>query len=145
MFNVEDILARLQKGETIENVAAEMTKALNAAETQYNEEMKAAEAAKVQKEKEATLNDLAETILLAIGEYVSIKCPEVADAEDIDMEVAEFRELLDEFLDAMIRMKELFGEFALTAVRVPKTEPAAPKKRMTADDKIADFLKAMGL
>lgn len=144
MFDVNEILARLQKGETIENVAAEMTKALNAAETQYNEEIKAAEAAKVQEEKEATLNDLAETILLAIEEYVSVRCPEATDAEGIDMEVAEFREVLDEFLDTMVKMKELFGEFAAPAFKVPKTEYKAPKKVKTADDKIADFLKTMG-
>lgn len=144
MFDVNEILARLQKGETIENVAAEMTKALNAAETQYNEEIKAAEAAKVQEEKEATLNDLAETILLAIDEYVSVRCPEATDAEGIDMDVAEFREVLDEFLDTMIKMKELFGEFAPLALQVPKTEPKALKKLKTADDKIADFLKTMG-
>ena len=144
MFDVNEILARLQKGETIENVAAEMTKALNAAETQYNEEIKAAEAAKIQEEKEATLNDLAETILLAIEEYVSVKCPEAVDTEGIDMEVAEFREVLDEFLDTMVKMKNLFGEFALTAVRAPKTEYNAVKKVKTADDKIADFLKTMG-
>lgn len=147
MFDVNEILARLQDGDSVEDVAAEMTKALNAAEQKFQEEKekaeKAAEIAAL--EKEVKLNDLAETILLAAGEYVSIKCPEVVDAMDIDMEVAEFRKMIDESLDTLVKMKSLFGDFALTALQTPKTEYNAPKKLKTADDKIADFLKAMGL
>lgn len=144
MMNVDEILARLQNGETMDDIAADISQALTAAEQKFQEEKekKIAEAAAL--EKEAKLNDLAETILLAIEEYVSVKCPEAIDAEGVDMEVAEFREVLDEFLDTMVKMKELFGEFTLTAVRAPKTEYKAPKKVKTADDKIADFLKTMG-
>lgn len=144
MTNVDEILARLQNGETMDDIAADISKALTAAGQKFQEEKekKIAEAAAL--EKEAKLNDLAETMLLAIEEYVSVRCPEAVDAESIDMEVAEFREMLDEFLDTMVKMKELFGDFALTAVRVPKTEPKAPKKLKSADDKIADFLKTMG-
>jgi hypothetical protein len=65
------------------------------------------------------------------------------DTEGVDMEVAEFREMLDEFLDTMVKMKDLFGGFAAPASKAPKTEYNAPKKVKTADDKIADFLKAM--
>lgn len=144
MMNVDEILARLQNGETMDDIAADISKALTAAEQKFQEEKekKIAEAAAL--EKENTLDDLAQTILLAIREYVSIKCPEAIDVEDVDMEVAEFREMLDDFLDTIVTMKELFGEFALTAVRAPKTEYKAPKKVKTADDKIADFLKSMG-
>lgn len=37
MINTNDILARLQKGETVEAIAAEFTKTLNEAEKQYNQ------------------------------------------------------------------------------------------------------------
>ena len=151
MFDVNEILARLQDGDSVEDVAAEMSKALNAAEQKFQEEKekakKAAEVAAL--ETETKLNDLAETILLALDEYISIKCPEAMDNEAMDMTVAEFREILDSLLDAMVKMKSLFGDFAMELaplpLQVPKTEPKAPKKRMSADDKIADFLKAMGL
>ena len=146
MMNVDEILARLQNGETMDDIAADISKALTAAEQKFQEEKekekKIAEAAAL--EKEVKLNDLAETILLAIGEYVSIKCPEAIDVEGVDMEVAEFREMLDDFLDTIVTMKGLFGGFAAPAFKVPKTEPKAPKKLKTADDKIADFLKTMG-
>lgn len=144
MMNVDEILARLQNGETMDDIAADISQTLTAAEQKFQEEKekKIAEAAAL--EKEDTLDDLAQTILLAIREYVSIKCPEAIDAEGVDMEVAEFREMLDDFLDTIVTMKGLFGGFAAPAFNVPKTEYKAPKKVKTADDKIADFLKTMG-
>ena len=144
MMNVDEILARLQNGETMDDIAADISKALTAAEQKFQEEQEKEIAEAAALEKEAKLNDLAETILLAIGEYVSIKCPEAIDVEGVDMEVAGLREMLDDFLDTIVTMKGLFGGFAASAFNVPKTEPKAPKKVKTADDKIADFLKTMG-
>jgi DNA mismatch repair ATPase MutS len=144
MFDVNEILARLQNGDSAEDLAAEMSKALNAAEAKFQEAKEKAVAEAKALEKEAKLNDLAETILLAIDEYISIRCPEAMDTEGVDMEVAEFRELLDELLDSIVKMRELFGDIAVPAFKVSKTEPKAPKKLKRADDKIADFLKTMG-
>ena len=142
MFDVNEILARLQNGETMDDIAADISKALTAAEQKFQKEKekKIAEAAAL--EKEAKLNDLAETILLALDEYMSIKYPEVMDGEGL--EVAEFRELVDNLLDSIVKMKEVFGDFAFTSLQIPKTEYKAPKKVKTADDKIADFLNSMG-
>ena len=144
MMNVDEILARLQNGETMDDIAADISKALTAAEQKFQEEKEKAEkAAEITAlEKEIKLNDLAETILLALDEYMSIKYPEVMDGEGL--EVAEFRELVDNLLDSIVKMKEVFGDFAFTSLQVPKTEYKAPKKVKTADDKIADFLKTMG-
>ena len=144
MFDVNEILARLQDGDSAEDLAAEMSKALNAAEAKFQEAKEQAEKAKAQERKEKDLNDLAEIILDAIDQYVRIQCPEAMDDEVVDMDVAEFREMLDEFLDAIVTMKGLFGGFAAPAVKTPKIEYNAPKKVKTADDKIADFLKSMG-
>ena len=144
MMNVDEILARLQNGETMDDIAADISKALTAAEQKFQEEKekekKIAEAAAL--EEEAKLNGLAETILLALDEYMSIKYPEVMDGEGL--EVAEFRELVDNLLDSIVKMKEVFGDSAFASLQVPKTEYKAPKKAKTADDKIADFLKTMG-
>lgn len=141
MFDVNEILARLQDGDSAEDLAAEMSKALNAAEAKFQEEKEQAAKAKVQEQKESDLNELAEIILDAIDEYISIKCPEAMDEEDIDMEVAEFRQLLDDLLDTMVKVKDLF---ALAPVKVPKAEPKVSAKQKSVDDKIADFLNKMG-
>lgn len=142
MFDVNEILARLQDGDSVEDVAAEMSKALNAAEQKFQEEKekaeKAAEIAAL--EAEVKLNDLAETILLAVDEYLRIKSPEFAEtfAEE-DMSVKEFREMLDDLIDSFA------GVISLSS-KLKKLEEKKPNKpTFTADDKIADFLKAMGL
>ena len=148
MFDVNEILARLQDGDSAEDLAAEMSKALNAAEAKFQEAKEQAERAKAQERKEKDLNDLAEIILDAIDQYVRIQSPEAMDNEGVDMTVAEFREILDNLLDTMVKMKDLFGDFAMefapTSFKAPKAEPKAPKKLKSADDKIADFLKRMG-
>lgn len=145
MIDVNVILARLQEGDSAEDLAAEMSKALNAAEAKFQEEKEKAVAEAKAFEEEAKLNDLAESILLALDEYMSIKYPEAIDVVGIDMDdVAEFRDFLEGLIDSTIKMSSLFESFAAPAFKVPKTESKAPKKVKTADDKIADFLKTMG-
>ena len=52
MMNVDEILARLQNGETMDDIAADISKALTAAEQKFQEEKekKIAEAAALEKE-----------------------------------------------------------------------------------------------
>ena len=47
MINTNDILARLQKGESVEAIAADFTKMLNEAEKQYNQKSRKREDFKV--------------------------------------------------------------------------------------------------
>lgn len=145
MFDVNEILARLQDGDSVEDVAAEMTKALNAAEQKFQEEKekaeKAAEIAAL--EKEVKLNDLAETILLAVDEYLRIKSPEFAETfTEEDISVKEFREMLDDLIESFAGMFTLSSKLKKLEEKRPSTAIFTPK---TADDKIADFLKTMGL
>ena len=145
MIDVNVILARLQEGDSAEDLAAEMSKALNAAEAKFQEEKEKAVAEAKAFEEETKLNDLAESILLALDEYMSIKYPEAIDVVGIDMDdVAEFRDFLEGLIDSTIKMSSLFESFAAPAFNAPKTEFKAPKKVKTAEDKIADFLKTMG-
>ena len=142
MMNVDEILARLQNGETMDNIAASISNVLTAAEQKFQEEKekaeKAAEIAAL--EAEVKLNDLAETILLAVDEYLRIKSPEFAEtfAEE-NISVKEFREMLDDLIDSFA------GVISLSS-KLKKFEEKKPNKpTFTADDKIADFLKSMGL
>ena len=142
MFDVNEILARLQDGDSAEDLAAEMSKALNAAEAKFQEAKEQAEKAKAQERKEKDLNDLAEIILDAIDQYVRLQSPEVAGEWEVaKMNVTEFRDMMDASLEAISNIKVLF---APSASKAPETEYNVPKKAKTADDKIADFLKSMG-
>lgn len=149
MFDVNEILARLQDGDSAEDLAAEMSKALNAAEAKFQEAKEQAEKAKAQEQKEKDLNDLAEIMLDATKQYMELKYPEVAETGEFDMTVAEFRGMMDDAVEAVFGLRSMFGEMineflAPTPVKAPKSEPKAPQKLKTADDKIADFLKSMG-
>lgn len=144
MMNVDEILARLQNGETMDDIAADISKALTAAGQKFQEEKKQAEQAKAQEKKEKELNELAGIILDAIDKYVRIQSPEVAEEwAVVKMDVTEFRDMMDTSLEAVLNIKSLFGD-AAPAFKAPKTEYNAVKKVKTADDKIADFLNSMG-
>lgn len=144
MMNVDEILARLQNGETMDDIAADISKALTTAEQKFQEEKekKAAEVAAL--ETEVKLNDLAETILLAVDEYLRIKSPEFAEAfAEEDISVEDFREMLDDLIESVAGIFTLSSKLkSLEEKSKPSTAIFTPK---TADDKIADFLKAMGL
>jgi DNA anti-recombination protein RmuC len=98
MYDVNDILARLQKGETPEAIANECAKAINDA-VALDKKNKEAAAAK-EAEKEAKLNALAESMLKSILEYVKISAPEVAELldDEVALDASEVRKTLDSII-----------------------------------------------
>ena len=150
MFTKADILARLQNGETVDTIAAEMANALNEATAEKN----ALDAEKVAKEKEETriLNAkraAVDTMLDALCDYF------VAAGEgDFVGEVQEVKtDKVIEMLDGSIKMaksleklKELefpFAELHKAATINPKVHKIVVDD--DADQVIGDFLKNFGL
>ena len=144
MFTKEDILARLQNGETTDAIAAEMAAALNEAEA----EKKALDAEKVAKEKEKTrvleakrvaVDNMLDAIcdyLVASGEGDLIK-----DIKDIETDT-----MIDMFDDAigvaksLEKMKDL--EFPMN---LPKAKITVGSNLKSADKVISEFLKEFDL
>lgn len=144
MFTKEDILARLQNGETTDAIAAEMAAALNEAEA----EKKALDAEKVAKEKEKTrvleakrvaVDNMLDAIcdyLVASGEGDLIK-----DIKDIETDT-----MIDMFDDAigvaksLEKMKDL--EFPMN---LPKAKITVGSNLKSADKVISEFLKNLDL
>ena len=151
MFTKADILARLQNGETAEDIALEMATALNEAET----EKKALDAEKAAKEKEETrvleakraaVDDMLDAIadyLVAAGESDFIE-----DLKGIDTD--KVIELLDgsiEMAKSLEQLKELqfpFGELHKAATINPRVHKIVVDED-NADQVIGDFLKKLGL
>lgn len=145
-FTKEDILARLQNGETTDTIAAEMAAALNEAEA----EKKALDAEKVTKEKEeARVLDAkrvaVDNLLDAVCDYL------VASGEDDfitdikDIETDKMIEMLDDSIKiakSLEKVKDL--EFPMFSVNnLPKAKiTVAPD---SADKVISEFLKNLGL
>ena len=153
MFTKADILARLQNGETAEDIALEMATALNEAET----EKKALDAEKAAKEKEETrvleakraaVDDMLDAIadyLVAAGESDFIE-----DLKGIDTD--KVIELLDgsiEMAKSLEQLKELqfpFGELHKAATINPRVHKiVVDADEDNADEVIGNFLKSLGL
>lgn len=98
-MNYNDIVARIQKGEKVEDIASEMTSMLNKAQ----EEVKAQEAKKVAAaEQDTKLNEIADRIAVALQDYLTLMG---IDAEGLTG--AEVRDMLDEFAPLMNKVKNL--------------------------------------
>lgn len=148
MFSVEDILARIQKGESVDDIATEFTKSINAA-LEIDKEQKAREAA-LQKEaeekaaQEAKMDDCVRRVVETMIEYISIKDPDLADmlkSEEV-FDVAEIRKTLDLAINT--------AKMALAFADAIPDAPAKPHKilapkTVSADDAINQFLKNFGL
>jgi hypothetical protein len=150
-FTKADILARLQDGDTVDEIAAEMAAALNEAEA----EKKALDAELAAKEKEETrvleakraaVNDMLDAVcdyLVAAGEGDFIE-----DLKEIDTD--KVIEMLDgsiEMAKSLEKLKGLqfpLGELHKAATINPRVHNIVVDED-NADQVIGDFLKKLGL
>lgn len=153
MFNMEDILARLQDGDDPEAIAGEFTNALNGAINKQRED----EAAKNEQHE---LNILLIAVSGALKAYVEKKYPEVDETllnklTDKDS-LAELIEGVVVALDALSPLLDAFAK--MEAKEEKKPEKIAPRKtaftfpgsisgtvKLDDDSEIASFLKSFNL
>jgi hypothetical protein len=142
MYDVNDILARLQNGENADAIAQEFADALNGAIQKRNEEKAAADR---KADKVATLTYILDEIIEFVEEFY----PELIVDEDIEVtpeDVERIIEVLDVYAP---KFKELNAALANYETLTSKPSPA-PKKAIpvsfTIDtDPINTFLKQHGL
>ena len=134
MYNSADILARLRKGETPEDIANEMTNALNEAQ----DTLKAEEAKAVQeKEKNEQLDALAARIAHDVNEYLEAAAGiKLTDEERMTGE--EVRELTD----SMSPLLDMLKDAKITVKKTPHTKTV---KIQSPEAVFAKFFKDMGI
>jgi hypothetical protein len=137
MTNVNDILARLQKGESADDIATEFANMINDAiklNDAENQKQKAAQ------EREDKLNGYAHDIAAALAGYVSVYDPKLAaylNSEDLDIaDIAGIRSTLDTAIATAALAVKLADGLDI------KPTPSPSK---TPDDAISQFLKNFGL
>ena len=132
-MNYEEIAAMLAAGKSSEEIAQEFTDALNKAIEEDTAAKKAAEAKKVQEEKDKELWEIATDIANALHDYIM-----VAGFDGVgSLSAAEVREVLDEFLPVIESLKNI-------KIKVDKV-PTKVKSAKSIDDVFADFFRSMNI
>lgn len=120
MYTYNDLVAALQNGVSVEDIAAQMSKDLNAAKAEYDR--LAAERAETEKQAaaEARKRDIMRDFYAALGTYVTEFYPDSLIAEMIadagtpsDEDLDDFAERVDSLIttfEAMKGLTELFGD-----------------------------------
>ena len=141
MFNSANILERLRNGETPEDIANEMTNALNKAQ----DELKAEKAKAAQEqEKEEKLNVLAERVAAAVNEYLEVAAGIKLSDEEC-MTAKEVRELADGLTPLMDLLKDMKVSVSETphSKTIKVSSPSIKVK--SPEDVFAKFFKELGL
>ena len=147
MYNINDILAQLQSGQSADEIAKSFTDALNAAIQKQKEQTKADERRKA---KICDMTNLMEAIIDFIDEYYHEVMPKDMD---LDITEADAVELIDELDTAIPQLVSAFKGFEeLTVKPASHVEPiGTTKKRPGAKsdfsfgDAMEEFFKQNGL
>lgn len=167
MFNTEDILARLQKGENVDDIAKEMTAALNSASETYTKQKEEEEAKAAAEQKKNTMKiDYIQDFFNLVTGYINDFHP---DAEINGQKIADFGELTDEealelaaAIDGYIELlsspiMSMFAEAALPKIKTKTPSETKVEKTPTGvkitgkgpltetelDNIFADFFKSV--
>lgn len=139
-FTKEDILARLQNGETADAIANEMAAALNDAEA----EKRALDEKKAAKEKEETR--VLEAKRVAVDNMLDAVCDYLVASGEGDL-VASLRDIetdtMIEMLDDSIKMAKSLEK--LKDLQFPLFSDKPRVKKVDADKAIRDFLRGFDL
>ena len=137
-FNKADIIARLQKGEKIEDIANEMSEILNTAEADYKAEQAAKELET--KRVEDAKDEACQRILEGFADFCAAAGEEELVADIKKMDASEIRDMIEQGIELVKALTTLTGlEF-----KVP-TEKKAEKRAAGADSIIANFLSGFDL
>lgn len=150
MFDKAEILARLQDGDTIEDIAKEMTDALNDADKAYQEsEAKRLEEQKritafeqEQKRVHAAKRAAVDMMLDAVCDYLVAAGEDKLLDEIQEVDTEKVIDLLDGTIEMAKSLEKLKGlQFPLMGVNYP----TAPAKKVDADLVLGNFLREFGL
>lgn len=154
MVRVEDLMAAIQNGQSVDDLAAEYAKALNEA----NARVKADVEAKAKAEAEARAASVkvadAKAVVVPLVKYIQTYIPEMDLGEVTDTDLNEAAEFLVSAVDEMkvqlapqLKLLKMLGGLDLDG-ETPKAKLNITRKPQTIGgkkDPIADFLKEMGL
>lgn len=142
MFNEKDILARLQAGETIEDIAKEMTAILNSADSAHQKYLaeqaeKAKEAEKLERKQE-----LVDCMKRDIQDYIALEAPELAKHVDGTETTEQIMQGLDSMIASLKALIPLLDSANNVKTNISTNNKTIPFKSDEAV--LEDFLKKIG-
>lgn len=129
-MNKNEILARLQRGESMDVIADELAAMMNQAQAEYETELAEMAAAKEAEALEIAKREAAENVANAIYAYASLIEPSLTEADR--MSGAEVEEVMNQMLPLLNAVKSVKPK----VIRV---------KAKSADEAFSDFFKMFGL
>lgn len=132
MFDTKDILARLQNGETIDSIAAEMTAVLNEANDAY-------EAANAKATHDAVIEAAAANVVSSLLDFTNLVAPELVEniTEEDEATLTALLVAESENLSKLAQFAMMMAEFDKPKACVKEDKPVGP----SAEDILNDFLK----
>ena len=145
MFNTNDIYARLQNGERIEDIGNEIAAMMNEAMAKHEAEVRAAEeAARVaaaEADKAQAKRELIEEMIEIIQELAILEGMDPADMQVTDEDVEQLVAAFTEMFNAMRELKKMFASIDTDKIAAPKVAVKATKIAPTDEQILADFIK----
>lgn len=138
MYNINDILAQLQSGQSADEIAKSFTDALNAAIQKQNEQNER------RKAKISDMTNLAEAIIDFISEYYSEVMPKDMDLDITEADVAELIDELDTAIPQLVSAFKDFEELTVEPIGTTKKRPGV-KSDFSFGDAMEKFFKQNGL
>ena len=144
MFNMNDIYARLQNGERIEDIGNEIAVMMNQAVAKHEAETRAAEEAKRAEaalaEKEEAKRELIEELVEIVQELAIL---EGMDPDELQVTEEDMEQMIAAFTEMFAAMRELKAMFAGLEEKAaaPKVTVKASKIAPSDEQILADFIK----
>lgn len=146
MVRVEDLMAAIQNGQSVDDLAAEYAKALNEANARVK--------AKAEAEARAASVKVADAkaVVVPLVKYIQTYIPEMDLGEVTDADLNEAAEFLVSAVDEVkvqlapqLKLLKMFGDLDDETPKVKLNITRKPQTIGGKKDPIADFLKEMGL
>ena len=128
MYNINDILAQLQSGQSADEIAKSFTDTLNAAIQKQNEQNER------RKAKISDMTSLIEDVFDFISEYYPEVMPKDMDLDITEADVAELIDELDTTIPQLASAFKDFEELTVKPIGTTKKHPGAKSVTFKAED-----------
>lgn len=149
MVRVEDLMAAIQNGQSVDDLAAEYAKALNEANARVKADVEAK--AKAKAEARVKVAD-AKAVVVPLVKYIQTYIPEMDLGEVTDADLNEAAEFLVAVIDEVkvqlapqLKLLKMLGDLDGETLKAKLNITRKPQTIGGKKDPIADFLKEMGL